>query len=414
MYRAIHQCRICSNRNLVEVLDLGEQMLTGVFPKHQEQSITCGPLRLVKCTGGEDACGLLQLAHSYDLEEMYGENYGYRSGLNPSMVKHLHAKVARILSLVDLSDNPIVLDIGSNDGTTLAAYPANSCTRVGIDPTSGKFRHHYPDDVTVITDFFSARRFEEAFPAAKARVVTSFSMLYDLEHPMEFVGEVASILDDRGIWVFEQSYMPLMLERNSYDTVCHEHLEYYGLRQILWMLDRCGLKIIDVEFNDVNGGSFSVTAAKAASNYVSSPDVNEILQREDALGLGGLEPYRAFANRSAASRDALRDFVTRARADGRRVACLGASTKGNVLLQYCGFTADQIEAVGEVNPDKFGAFTPGTLLPIIDERQLLTDEPDYLIVLPWHFRDFFVDNLRLEKATLVFPLPTLEVVEPAS
>ena len=414
MYKAIHQCRICGNKNLAKVLDLGEQTLTGVFPKYKDQVITRGPLQLVKCMGDNDCCGLLQMAHSYDLGEMYGDNYGYRSGLNQSMVRHLHDKVARILSIVDLSDKPIVLDIGSNDGTTLAAYPENQCTLVGMDPTSEKFSQYHPKGMTAIPDFFSARRFNEVFPKRKARVVTSFSMFYDLEHPMSFVQEVAEILDDQGIWVFEQSYMPLMLERNSYDTACHEHLEYYGLRQIDWMLRRCGLKIVDIEFNDVNGGSFSVTAAKMASSYAESPDANKILAREVAEGLDGLEPYLAFARRTETCRDELRAFVSKARIEGHRVAVLGASTKGNVLLQYCGFTDKEIEAVGEVNPDKFGSFTPGSLLPIVDEQELLANEPDYLIVLPWHFRDFFINKYKLKTARLVFPLPKLEVIDTAS
>ena len=410
MYSAINQCRICGNKNLVKVLDLGEQTLTGVFPRRKDQVITRGPLQLVKCTGNVECCGLLQMAHSYDLGEMYGDNYGYRSGLNPSMVKHLHAKVARILRIVDLSDSPIVLDIGSNDGTTLSAYPSQKCTRVGMDPTSDKFRQYYPEGVTAIADFFSARRFSEEFPGRKVRVVTSFSMFYDLERPMDFVREVAEILDERGIWVFEQSYMPLMLERNSYDTACHEHLEYYGLRQIDWMLRRCGLKIVDVEFNDVNGGSFSVTAARTDSAFVESLDAKGVLAREVAEGLDGLEPYIEFARRAEASRDELRAFVSAARVEGRRVACLGASTKGNVLLQYCGFTEKDVEAVGEVNPDKFETFTPGTLLPIVDEYELLASEPDYLIVLPWHFRDFFMQKYKLKNSRLVFPLPRLEII----
>lgn len=413
MYSAINQCRICGNKNLVKVLDLGEQTLTGVFPRHKDQVITRGPLQLVKCTGSVECCGLLQMAHSYDLGEMYGDNYGYRSGLNPSMVKHLHAKVARILRIVDLSDSPIVLDIGSNDGTTLSAYPSQTCTRVGMDPTSDKFRQYYPEGVTAIADFFSARRFSEEFPGRKVRVVTSFSMFYDLERPMDFVREVAEILDERGIWVFEQSYMPLMLERNSYDTACHEHLEYYGLRQIDWMLRRCGLKIVDVEFNDVNGGSFSVTAARTDSAFVESLDAKGVLAREVAEGLDGLEPYIEFARRAEASRDELRAFVSAARLEGRRVACLGASTKGNVLLQYCGFTEKDVEAVGEVNPDKFETFTPGTLLPIVDEYELLASEPDYLIVLPWHFRDFFMQKYNLKNSRLVFPLPRLEIISSA-
>ncbi len=412
MYNAIDQCRICGNKNLVKVLDLGEQTLTGVFPKRKDQKITCGPLQLVKCMGGRQYCGLLQLAHSYNEGEMYGVNYGYRSGLNPSMVQHLHAKVARILDIVDFSNNPIVLDIGSNDGTTLSAYPSAACIRVGIDPTSTKFYQYYPEDVTVIADFFSANRFFEAFPDQKARVVTSFSMFYDLENPMNFVRDVAEILEQQGIWVFEQSYMPLMLEHNSYDTVCHEHLEYYGLRQIDWMLSRNGLKIVDVVFNNINGGSFSVTAAKVTSSYAESTNAKKILVREEAQGLDGLEPYFAFAERTLASRNELRDFVARTHAKGHKVAFLGASTKGNVLLQYCGFGEKDVLAVGEINPEKFGFYTPGTLLPIINEKDLLDDEPDYLIVLPWHFRDFFVEKYSLKKARLVFPLPQLEIIYP--
>jgi NDP-4-keto-2,6-dideoxyhexose 3-C-methyltransferase len=411
MYSKVAKCRVCGNPHLEEVLDLGEQTLTGVFPKHKDQAITRGPLRLVKCTGTADCCGLLQLAHSYDLGEMYGDNYGYRSGLNPTMVQHLHAKVARILGMVDLSDRPIVLDIGSNDGTTLSAYPSASCTRVGIDPTAAKFRQYYPDDVVVIPDFFSGRRFMEAFPDRKARVVTSFSMLYDLERPLDFMREVASILDERGVWVFEQSYMPLMLEHNSYDTVCHEHIEYYALRQIQWMVDRCDLKIVDVEFNDINGGSFSVTVARAASGYPRFNQLEMQLEREREAGLDTLAPFQAFAKRVRLSREALRNFVKSAISNGKRVACLGASTKGNVLLQYCSFTPEEILGVGEVNGDKYGCFTPGTLLPIMPESDLLADEPDYLIVLPWHFRSFFLRKYRLGRARLVFPLPELEIVK---
>jgi hypothetical protein len=209
--------------------------------------------------------------------------------------------------------------------------------------------------------------------------------------------------------VFEQSYMPTMLERNSYDTACHEHLEYYALKQIKWLTDAIGLRIIDVEFNDVNGGSFSVVAARKSSSHVTSAGVEEILRREAALGLDTLRPYNEFATRVAASREALRAFVAKARGEGKRVVALGASTKGNVLLQYCGLQEPDVERVGEVNPDKFGCFTPGTLIPIIAEDELLASKPDYMIVLPWHFRDYFVKSPKFAGHRLVFPLPGIEV-----
>lgn len=412
MYTRTDKCRICGNTELVRVLDLGEQMLTGVFPAEKNAEITVGPLNLVKCSG-DGVCGLLQLEHSYDLGEMYGENYGYRSGLNASMVAHLQRKVERIADLVELRTGDLVVDIGSNDSTTLRAYSQPGLTLVGVDPTGRKFREYYPDHVELIPDFFSSALLEERFPGRKAKVVTSFSMFYDLPAPMEFMRQVAEVLADDGIWVFEQSYMPLMLETNSYDTVCHEHLEFYALRQIKWMADRVGLKIVDVEFNDVNGGSFSITVAKGEGGEGLAGHVQKILDDEDAAGLSTLGPYRAFEQRVRRSRDELLAFVDGARADGKTVAALGASTKGNVLLQYCGLDENRLSAVGEVNPEKFGCFTPGTWIPIVPESELLAEQPDYLIVLPWHFRSFFEQSPAFAGTQLVFPLPTLQVATPA-
>jgi hypothetical protein len=265
----------------------------------------------------------------------------------------------------------------------------------------------------VVPEFFSATTYLNAARGRKARIVTSFSMFYDLEDPMAFMREVVEILENNGLWVFEQSYMPTMLERNSYDTVCHEHLEYYALAQVKWMSDRVGLRIVDVEFNETNGGSFSVVAAKLSSNYPEFAGLRKLLDGEREAGLDGPEPYRAFAARAAASREELRTFFSQANASGRRVAGLGASTKGNVLLQYCGLSGRELYAIGEVNEDKFGCFTPGSLIPIRPEQELLEDEPDFFLVLPWHFREFFLRKYKPKKAALVFPLPKLDVVPPS-
>jgi C-methyltransferase C-terminal domain/Putative zinc binding domain/Methyltransferase domain len=409
MYKQILKCRICGNTRLERVLNLGEQMLTGVFPREKGSHVTMGPLRLVKCVGADDVCGLLQLEHSYDLGEMYGENYGYRSGLNSGMVKHLHAKVAHIQSLVTLHPGDMVVDIGSNDSTTLQAYPFE-LNLVGIDPTGTKFKAYYPPHIKLIPDFFSSHLVKECFTGEKAKVVMSFSMFYDLEAPMDFMREVHEILADDGIWVFEQSYMPTMLATNSYDTVCHEHLEFYALRQIQWMAKRVGFTILDVEFNDVNGGSFSVTVAKTLGSEKILPKIQKILDQEHASGLDTLKPYHEFAVRVEKTKRDLLKFVVNAYAEGKTVAALGASTKGNVLLQYCGLTEKHISHVGEVNGDKFGAYTPGTWIPIISEDELLAKKPDYLIVLPWHFKNFFTSSKKLVGTNLVFPLPFVEVL----
>jgi hypothetical protein len=407
----LQHCRVCGNQNLVTVLDLGEQVLTGVFPKSLDQRITKGPLRLVKCHGdvGDNICGLVQLGYSYSLSDMYGENYGYRSGLNASMVNHLQQKVVKILGLAEPAAGDLIIDIGSNDGTTLGAYPKLNYRLVGVDPTGEKFRRYYPEGVELITDFFSAALVGDLMGISKAKIITSFSMFYDLENPLKFAQEVRSILDNDGIWVFEQSYMPTMLEQNSYDTVCHEHLEYYGMHQIKWITDRADLKIVDVEFNDINGGSFSVVAAPATSKYPVFLGLNAILSRERDLSLDQLQPYVEFSERVDGLRQALISFVAELKNQGKKIAGLGASTKGNVLLQYCNFSKFDIEFVGEVNSEKFGSFTPGTNIPIVAEDFSLKQSIDYFIVLPWHFKQFFIDNHKFKGKILVFPLPHIEL-----
>ena len=408
----ISACRICGNTHLVTVLSLGEQALTGVFPRSPEEPVTRGPLELVKCHGGS-ACSLLQLAHSYDSSEMYGANYGYRSGLNQSMVAHLRAKVEHLQELTSIRSDDVVLDIGSNDGTLLSCYAVGPIL-VGIDPTAAKFRQFYQSRIKVIPDFFSSGLFRAEFGERKAKVITSIAMLYDLESPISFVEQIASILAEDGIWHFEQSYMPSMLAVDAYDTVCHEHVEYYGLKQIQWMLDRCGMKILDVEINDVNGGSFAVTAALATSALEPNrATVQSILDAETAASLETLAPYEAFARRVAKHRDDLLSKLAEIAASGATILGYGASTKGNVILQYCGLTPNEIPAIAEVNPDKFGAFTPGTKIPIISEAEAHKRKPDYFLVMPWHFRENLIAR---EKAFLeaggkmLFPLPRIEIV----
>jgi len=408
-------CRICGNAELVPLLSLGEQALTGVFPRSRDERITKGPVDLVKCAEapGRDSCGLVQLRQSYDKKEMYGDRYGYRSGLNPSMVRHLQERVRKVLSLAPLRRGDVVLDIGSNDGTTLSAYPADAGAElVGIDPTGEHFRRFYPENARLAADFFSADTARKHLGGRKARIVTSIAMFYDLDAPRDFIADAAAVLADDGVWLLEQSYLPAMLATNSYDTICHEHLEYYGVRQMKWMFDRAGLKIVDVELNDVNGGSFALTVAKKGSPLPEkSAEVARLLREEASLA--GLEPYRAFASAVARHREELRAFFTRSRAEGRTVLGYGASTKGNVILQYCGVTAKDLPRIGEVNPEKFGAFTPGTLIPIAPEAEVKAERPDHLLVLPWHFKDFI---MRKEEAylraggRLLFPLPALHAV----
>lgn len=410
MFKVIKKCRICGNENLQTVMNLGEQVLTGVFPKTRDEKLTSGPVELVQCVG-HNVCGLVQLKQSYDLNEMYGMNYGYRSGLNPSMVAHLHSKVDKIIALEVLKSGDLIIDIGSNDATTLRAYPADKYELVGVDPTGIKFATHYPPEITLIADFFSAKVIRKALPEKKAKVITSFSMFYDLEDPINFAKEIERCLDDEGVWIFEQSYLPAMLQSNSFDTICHEHLEFYSLKQINWIAEEAGLKVLDVEFNEINGGSFSVTVAKR--NSMKEPKLNlldKIIADESALGAHTTEAFIKFRKGVEVARQDLLEFLLNAKSTGKVVYGLGASTKGNVLLQYYGINEDLLPLIGEVNEDKFGSFTPGTLIPLLPEKEILELNPDYLLVLPWHFKDFFISLPMMKGKKLVFPLPKLEII----
>jgi len=409
-YREIERCRASGSPNLISVLNLGRQQLTGVFPRDAQSPVTAGPLELVWCPDS----GLLQLRHSYDPREMYGSNYGYRSGLNQSMVRHLADKVGFLERLLPLQPGDVVLDIGSNDATTLKAYRATGIRRVGVDPTGHKFRQHYPDDITLVPDFFSADAYRSVH-ADPARMITSIAMFYDLEDPVAFVREVAEIMAADGIWHLEQSYMPSMLRLNSYDTICHEHIEYYSLSSLMPILAAGGLEVVDVTMNGINGGSFAVTAAKAGNRSIrrNRAVVDWLVTQEDRMGIGTPRPYRDFEERVFRHRDDLVRLVRSLNADGKKILGYGASTKGNVLLQFCGFTSSDIPCIAEVNPDKFGSITPGTHIPIVSEADARAENPDYFFVLPWHFKEGIQRReaeFLARGGRLIFPFPEIEIV----
>ena len=410
-YTEIKACRVGGGDDLVSVLNLGRQSLTGVFPKSASDPVTVGPLELVWCPSS----GLLQLKHSYEASEMYGDNYGYRSGLNQSMVNHLTDKVAYLERLAKPVAGDVIVDIGSNDATTLKAYATSGLRRIGIDPTGKKFLSYYPPEVSLVPDFFSAAAYRSVEPSKQAKIVTSIAMFYDLESPIAFAQQIASILADDGIWHFEQSYMPSMLRTNSYDTICHEHLEYYSLQVVESILKAAGLQLVDVVMNGINGGSFAVTAARA-SNRSIKPNravIEWLLAQEERMGLNTPRPYREFEERVFRHREDLTRLIRTLNADGKRILGYGASTKGNVTLQFCGLTAQDIPAIAEVNEEKYGRVTPGTHIPIVSEADARAMKPDYFLVLPWHFKDGI---LRREKEYLanggrfIFPFPEIEII----
>lgn len=416
MIGEITRCRVCGNTRLVPVLDLGMQTLSGRFEPPEAPEPPVGPLMLIRCdrTAAASACGLVQLAHDYRGEDMYGPGYGYRSSVTYTMLEHLQRKAADLVALAGPQPGEAVLDIGCNDGTLLRSYDGMGLERYGVDPSAGQFTADYPGDVRLIVDFFGSPRVREQLCARRYKIITSIAMFYDIAEPLAFMREIAELLADDGVWETEQAYLVSTVDSLCYDAVCHEHLTYYALHQIQWLAERAGLVLVDAGTNDINGGSFRVVMAKKGSPVqVRRTAIEQMLAHEADGGYLGAEPYARFARNVACHREIVRDFFARAKATGKSVLGYGASTKGNVLLQYCGLGRAELPAIMERYPRKFGLVTPGTRIPIISEDEGRARHPDYLFVLPWHFRR---EMLAREKSYLesggriVFPLPRFEVV----
>ena len=386
---AVNNCVKCKSNNLKEIINLGEQSMTGVFPRKTTDIVPKGILDLIMCLD----CSLVQIGHEYPMEDMYGENYGYRSGLNNSMVHHLRKKNNNLINRYFNSQTPKhVLDIGSNDGTFLGFYN-DASVRVGIDPSATKFKKYYDQNINLIVDFFSKATLIKHNISNKFDIITSISMFYDLPDPNSFVKDIKDALSENGVWHFEQSYLPFMLETNSFDTICHEHIEYYSLRVIDDLLIENGLKIIDIELNKINGGSIAITACHVdAYNNELCELYDYLIGYEKIINLDKVEIFNKFFGKTKELKESLNLLIDTLVNQGKIVCGYGASTKGNVLLQYYGLDSNKIKCIFEVNEEKFGCFTPGTNIPIISEDEISNYTPDYLLVLPWHFKDFILEK----------------------
>ena len=405
----IKNCRSCSSASLKYLYSLGNQYLTGIFPKSKSQKLPKGELGMVICLN----CKLLQLKNSFDVNVMYGDNYGYLSSLNPHMVRHLKLKSEKLKKISDLKNGEIIIDIGSNDGTFLSNFKKTN-KLIGIDPTIKKLKKFYRKDIVAIPNFFNKKLFLNVLGNKKAKIITSISMFYDLESPIKFAQDVYECLSNDGIWHLEQSYMPSMIKNVSYDTICHEHLEYYSLESIKYIFEHVGFKIIDLEFNDINGGSFSITVAKKKSKFKEySKIVNWLLEREKILNYNSPSTHLNFYKNVKKHKKLLRDLINNLKDMKKKIIGYGASTKGNVILQYCNINGNDLKFIADVNLDKKNKYTPGSLIKITDEKAIKKYNPDYMLVLPWHFKNFILQKEKkyLNKGgKMIFPLPDIEIV----
>jgi hypothetical protein len=406
----ILECRNCKEKNLKLIMDLGNQPLSGVFPEIEGVDPISGPLELMKCQD----CKLVQLGHNFPLDLMYGENYGYTSSLNLSMAQHLSRKINVLVNkYFSEQKNLSILDIGANDGTLLKSVEQRGHNLYAVDPTIKKFQDSYRErpDITTIPDFFDGAKLKEKNPEG-FDVITTISMFYDLLEPRQFVHEISLNLKKEGVWHSEQSYLYSMLDSNAFDTICHEHLEYYTLESVESILSDTDLHVIDVALNKTNGGSFAFTVAKKNSNRPVSETVIWLRNHEEEKNLE--KELSDFMERVELARSSLLKLISEIKKANKKIAAIGASTKGNVLLNYFGLSNFDIHLISDVNSYKHGRVTPGTRIPIVSELHFEEFGPDYAIVLPWHFQDSIIQReieFLNRGGRLIFPLPSIQVIE---
>jgi hypothetical protein len=370
-----------------------------------------------------DENGSVRLEQIAPLDTMYGK-YWYRSGINNTMKKELNGIVNSITDIVKLKENDLWVDIACNDGTLLSYVPKN-LLRVGIDPVDDSYKvESEKHSNLIIQDYFSYEVFNKSkFGGLKAKVITTIAMFYDLEEPKKFIKDIVKVLDDNGVWVLQLSYTPLMLEQLAFDNICHEHVYYYSLFNIKKMFKECGIDIMDVQLNDTNGGSFRIYCMKETSdktNFGSQPHrdickfrVNSLLQYEETLKLDSINTWLDFYNRINELKEKTVSFIKSEKEKGKKIWGYGASTKGNTLLQYFGLDHTLIEGIAERSPHKFGLKTVGTNIPIYSEQEMRNQKPDYLLVLPWHFINEFVEresDFLKDGGKFIVPCPKFKII----
>jgi hypothetical protein len=371
----------------------------------------------------ESETGSVRLEKTAPLDTMYGK-YWYRSGINNTMKKELSSIVGSITEVVKLKENDLWIDIACNDGTLLSYVP-QSLIKVGIDPVDDSFKvESEKHSNLIIQDYFSAKAFKESkFGGLKAKVITTIAMFYDLDEPKKFVNDIVEVLDDNGVWVLQLSYTPLMIEQLAFDNICHEHVYYYSLFNIQRMFKQCGIDIVDVQLNDTNGGSFRIYCMKENSDKtkfgtqpyrdVCNFRINSTLEYEKTLKLDEPEIWNNFHQRINELKEKTVSFIKEEKSKGKVIWGYGASTKGNTLLQYFGLDNTLIDGIAERSTYKFGHKTVGTNIPIFSEDEMRKAKPDYLLVLPWHFINEFIEresDFLKGGGKFIVPCPTFNII----
>ena len=403
----VKECRICKKKNIKKLFSLGEMCFTGKFPSIN-QKIEKKPVTLIICKN----CELVQLGHNFDLKYLYGPDYGYRTGINKTMLNHVSNVVKNLSKKTQLKKNDLVLDIASNDGSLLKFYKKNIIT-FGIDPILQKYIKEYEKINYKIADFFSASKISH-LTKKKFKIITALSVFYDAADPNKFIKDAKKLLSKDGIFLLEFADLASIVKNKMFDTICHEHLEYYSSKVILNLCKKNNLRIFDIKKNDINGASKQYFICHVGSKYKNNLKViNSTLDSEKKLKLSDEKTYKQFITNINKSKNKLYNFLKKEKKLGKKIHGYGASTKGNVLMQYYKIDNKMIDFIAERNKNKFNLYTPGTDIKIISEELSRFYKPDYYLVLPWHFKSEILareKEIRKKGTKFIFPLPELKII----
>ena len=405
----LKKCRVCYNNKFVKLFSLGNLSYTGKFASTKKKIIPKKNVSLVMCHN----CKLVQLDQDFNPEYLYGKDYGYRTGINHTMTKHVQHVAKEALKIAKIKKGEYVLDIASNDGTLLNFYGRNVIT-VGIDPILKKFSKFYKKINYTIPNFFSFSSLKNSLKTKKFKAITALSVFYDIKKPNNFIKDIKKILDKNGVFFLEHADLLSIIKYNLFDTICHEHLEYYSTKIIMKIMSQNELKIFDIKKNNINGGSLRYLISHKNSKYkVNHRVIRSILKEEKIYELEKKKTYINFFNQINLQKKKLNLVLKKAKSFNKAIHGYGASTKGNVLLQYFELDNKIIDFISDRNPKKYNLYTPGTKIKIISEKDSRDMNPDYYLVLPWHFKKEILkreNKIKRKGTKFIFPLPKLEII----
>ena len=398
--RKIKKCRLCFKKKFLRIHDFGNHYVSNFVSKNNINKGIRAPLNLIYCNN----CKLLQLEHSAPQEIMYKKFYWYRSGVTNTMkvaLKDIFLKIKK-MSLLEKGDT--ILDIGANDGTLLKYFKNSGFTTIGCEPAKNLTKELKINSNYIINDFWKFKYLKnilDKYRLKKPKVITAIGMFYDLENPSKFISDAAKSLDDDGIFVAQLMCLNSMIKQNDLGNVCHEHLEFYSYRTLKFLFENNGFKIMKIEENEINGGSYRIFCKK---NIKKS-----IVYKEKT----SLSDIKKFVKRVKENKKKCLNFLEKCQIKGENVFIYGASTKGNTLLQYYGINSKMISYAAERSPEKWGKFTIGTGIKIISEKKARNLNPNYFFVMPYGFiKEFIVREKKWLRngGKFILPYPNFRIL----